>query len=118
MIGNSRPVVAVSGDGAAQYGIHTLYTAARHHLPVTFLTMVNGEYGILRIFGEHLGIEDTPGLDVGGLDYEALALGYGVSTTRTSTIDKLTAALDDAINRPTGPRVVLADITLGVNLKD
>jgi glyoxylate carboligase len=33
-----RPVLAVSGDGSAQYGLQGLYTAASRHLPVQLKT--------------------------------------------------------------------------------
>jgi benzoylformate decarboxylase len=72
-----RPVLAVSGDGGAQYGIQGLYTAISHRLPVTFLILVNREYGILKGFGDYLTTTGVPGLDLEYLDYESLAKGYG-----------------------------------------
>jgi benzoylformate decarboxylase len=111
-----RPVVAVSGDGGAQYGIHALYTAAHRRIPVTFLIMVNGEYGILKGFGAYLGADHVPGLDVGQLDYEALARGYGVPAVRARSVGDLTVALKEAITATDGPHVVIADIQPGVRL--
>ena len=64
----ARPVVAVLGDGAAQYGIAGLWTAAQLRLPVTFLVLRNGGYGALRGFVAQLGSGDAPGLDLPGLD--------------------------------------------------
>jgi benzoylformate decarboxylase len=111
-----RPVVAVSGDGGAQYGIHALYTAAQRRIPVTFLIMVNGEYGILKGFGGYLGADGVPGLDVGQLDYEALARGYGVPAIRVRSAADLTVALKEAVAAVDGPRMVIADIQAGVRL--
>jgi benzoylformate decarboxylase len=111
-----RPVVAISGDGGAQYGLHALYTAAARRIPVTFLIMVNGEYGILKGFGDYLGADGVPGLDVPLLDYEALARGYGVPAARPRTPEELTTALKEAVTATDGPHMVLADIRPGVRL--
>lgn len=111
-----RPVIAVSGDGGAQYGIHALYTAAARHLPVTFIVLVNGEYGILKGFSDHLHAQGVPGLDVAELDYQALARGYGVPATRPETVDELAVALKEAVTAMDGPHMVIADIRPGVRL--
>jgi thiamine pyrophosphate-dependent acetolactate synthase large subunit-like protein len=84
-----RPaVLAVSGDGGAQYGIQGLYTAANHRLPVTFLILVNREYGILKGFGDYLTTTGVPGLDLNYLDYQALAKGYGIPAVQTGRPDE------------------------------
>ena len=48
--GSSRPVVAVIGDGAFQYSIQCLATAAQHKLKVIYVVPCNGEYAILKEF--------------------------------------------------------------------
>ncbi len=55
-----------------------MYTAASRGLPVTFLVLVNHEYGILKGFGDYLTTTGVPGLDLDYLNYEALAKGYGI----------------------------------------
>ncbi|MFD0384772.1 thiamine pyrophosphate-dependent enzyme [Streptomyces stramineus] len=52
-----RPVVAVVGDGSAQYAITALWTAAAYRAPVTFVVPANQEYAILKWFGR---FENTP----------------------------------------------------------
>jgi thiamine pyrophosphate-dependent acetolactate synthase large subunit-like protein len=44
----NRPVLAVSGDGGVMYSIAELATARQHDLPVTWLIVDDGGYGILR----------------------------------------------------------------------
>jgi benzoylformate decarboxylase len=44
----------------------------------------NGTYGALRWFGKVLEVEGVPGLDVPGIDFCALASGYGIASTRAS----------------------------------
>jgi benzoylformate decarboxylase len=100
-----RPVVAVLGDGAAQYGITGLWTAAQHRLPVTFLVLRNGGYGALRGFVDQLGVQNAPGLDLPDLDAVRIAEGYGVPACRISSARELKAALAD-VAAASGPRLV------------
>ncbi|TQM45114.1 benzoylformate decarboxylase [Pseudonocardia cypriaca] len=100
-----RPVVAVLGDGAAQYGITGLWTAAQHRLPVTFLVLRNGGYGALRGFVDQLGVQNAPGLDLPDLDAVRIAEGYGVPACRISGARELKAALAD-VAAAAGPRLV------------
>lgn len=74
-----RPVVAVIGDGSAQYAIPALWTAAAYRVPVTFVVLTNREYAVLKWFagGKHM-----PGLDIGGIDVCSIARGYGVAAHR------------------------------------
>ena len=60
-----KRVLAVSGDGGAMYGIAELATARQHNLPVTWLIVDDGGYGILReymtgAFGSAYGTELCP----------------------------------------------------------
>jgi len=76
-------VLAVSGDGGAMYGIAELAVARQHSLPVTWLIVDDGGYGILReymtdAFGEAFGTElNRP-------DFSALASAFGVPAQSTS----------------------------------
>jgi benzoylformate decarboxylase len=92
-----RPVIGVIGDGSANYAITGLWTAARYHLPATFLILRNEEYGALKWFAGVLGVGNLPGLELGGIDYRALAGGYGMHAVRASGGEELAAALKNAI---------------------
>ncbi|POX57232.1 benzoylformate decarboxylase [Streptomyces sp. Ru71] len=105
----SRPVVAVSGDGSANYGITALWTAARLRLPLTVVLLRNGTYGALRWFGGLLGVPDAPGLDIPGLDFTRIAEGYGVPARHASGTEELRALLSE---RPDGPRLIQVDTAL------
>lgn len=104
-----RPVVAVVGDGSANYGVTALWTAARHRVPVTFVLLRNGTYGALRWFGELLGVPDAPGLDIPGLDFTRVAEGYGVAARHVTGTEELRAVLAE---RPDHPRLVQVDTAL------
>ncbi|WP_103337247.1 benzoylformate decarboxylase [Amycolatopsis sp. CA-126428] len=101
-----RPVVGVIGDGSANYGITALWSAAHYRVPVTFVILRNGVYGALRWFGELLGTPDVPGTEIPGLDFTAIAAGYGVEATTAGDEDDLRAQLKTT---PDGPRLIQVD---------
>ena len=104
-----RRVLAVSGDGGAMYGIAELATARQHNLPVTWLIVDDGGYGILReymtgAFGSAFGTE------LARPDFVALAQAFGVPARETSPAtleDDLSAALAED-----GPNVVVLPAVL------
>ncbi|WP_308282621.1 thiamine pyrophosphate-dependent enzyme [Pseudonocardia nigra] len=100
-----RPVVAVLGDGAVQYGVPGLSTAVQLGLPVTFVVLRNGGYGALRSFVAQLGVADPPGLDLPGLDAVRIAEGYGMPATRIRDGAELAAALACTASTE-GPRLL------------
>lgn len=98
------PVLAVSGDGGAMYGIAELASAVQHGLDVTWLIVDDGGYGILReyltgAFGETIATE------LARPDFAALAAAFGVPAT-VSAVDTVGADLAEALTCP-GPRVVV-----------
>jgi len=108
-LGRRRPVVAVIGDGAFQYGVQALWTAAQHGLPVVFVVPQNREYAILKGFAELERTPGLPGLDLPGLDIAALARGYGCAAQEVSTPADARDAMCEALERQ-GPTVIVAPI--------
>lgn len=104
-----RNVVAVVGDGSANYGITALWTAAQLQLPLTFLVLRNGTYGALRWFADLLDTPGTPGMDVPGIDFVSIARGYGVTARHLPDISALRAALSEPA---AAPRLFEVDTTL------
>jgi len=102
-------VVALIGDGSSHYGIQGLWNAAQLHLPITFVIVNNGGYGAMRSFSELLGFEHTPSMAVAGVDYLALARGYGVAGVRVERRADLHQVLRDGF-RSDGP--VLIDVVI------
>lgn len=111
--GRQRPVFVILGDGAANYSIQALYTAAQQQLPVVFLILRNQEYGILKAFAVHHHISGVPALDLPELDFVSLATGYGCAAFQVTTSDALALALQEALRRP-GPTVLEIPITSDV----
>jgi benzoylformate decarboxylase len=100
-----RPVIALIGDGSANYGITALWTAAQYRIPVVFVILKNGTYGALRWFTQVLDAGETPGLDVPGLDFVAISEGYGVPATAVSTAEDFITALQKGLANP-GPTLI------------
>jgi acetolactate synthase-1/2/3 large subunit len=105
----TRPVLAVSGDGGALYSIAELATARQYDLPVTWLIIDDGGYGILReymtdAFGQATATELTRP------DYAALAESFGVPGIRT-TPETLETDLTKALSTP-GPSVLVLPAVL------
>ncbi|MDQ4006972.1 MAG: thiamine pyrophosphate-binding protein [Actinomycetota bacterium] len=103
------PVLAVSGDGGAMYGLAELATARQHGLDVTWLVVDDGGYGILREFMTD-AFGTATGTELARPDFVALAQSFGVRAVST-TVGRLAEDLADDLSRP-GPGVVVLPAVL------
>ncbi len=108
-LGRRRPVLAVIGDGAFQYTLQALWTAAQHELPVVFVVPQNSEYAILKSFAALDDTRGVAGLDLPGLDIVSLARGYGCTAQEAATPGEVRDAVREAFGRA-GPTVIVAPI--------
>ncbi|SFP48465.1 benzoylformate decarboxylase [Amycolatopsis arida] len=107
-----RKVVAVLGDGSSMYGIQALWTAATEHVPLTCVILDNAQYAAVRILGEAAGSPKVPGVDLGGIDFGALARGMGCAARRVSRPEELAPALTAALADP-APNVLHVEVDPG-----
>jgi benzoylformate decarboxylase len=100
-----RPVLCVSGDGSAMYSIQSLWTAARHELPIVFVILVNREYRVLKhnldIYRHRFDANSDkpyPQMDLGSpqMGFVELAAGMGVPGVRVDEAAKLAPAIAQA----------------------
>ncbi|GAA2614090.1 thiamine pyrophosphate-binding protein [Streptomyces axinellae] len=105
----ARPVLAVSGDGGAMYSIAELATARQYGLPVTWLIVDDGGYGILREYMTD-AFGAATATELARPDFVALAESFGVPAVRTTPED-LSADLAEALAAP-GPSVVVLPAVL------
>jgi benzoylformate decarboxylase len=91
-----RPVIALVGDGSANYSITGLWTAAQQNVPCTLVIVRNGVYEALTDFGVFLHTPDLPGMNLPGIDFVSLAAGYGVPGRRVSNAVEMADALKAA----------------------
>lgn len=103
--GRNRPVIVVIGDGAFQYSVQSLWTAAQQKLPILFVVLCNGEYCILKSFAALQGTPGVPGLDIPNLDIVSLGRGYGCKAQRATTRVEIGEALKAALQSE-GPTVL------------
>ncbi|MEV4536737.1 benzoylformate decarboxylase [Asanoa sp. NPDC049518] len=105
--GDDRPVIGIIGDGSFHYSIQALWTAAQHNLPIVFLAMRNGEYGILKSFAELEHTPGVPGMDLPDLDIAGEARGLGCDTVEVDTIAQLEREFTSALGNNDGPTVIV-----------
>lgn len=110
-IGQGERVLEVSGDGSAMYSIAELVAARQHNVPVTWLIVDDGGYGILREY-----MQDTFGqataTELARPDFEALSESFGVPAVATDA-----AGLEDALRQAwsgDGPNIVVLQTTLKI----
>ena len=94
----SRQVVALLGDGAVHYSVSGLWTAAQHNIPVVFVVARNSEYAALKRFTRLMHAQNTPGLELPGMDIPGIATSYGIQSERVTTLSDLTRAVKDALS--------------------
>lgn len=95
-----RRVFAALGDGCALFGVHGLWIAARHRLPVTAVVFANGEYRTLKQTmtrmkapaaseGRFVGLDLTEP----AIQWPELSRSFGVESVRVSTATGLREAM-------------------------
>jgi benzoylformate decarboxylase len=112
-----RPVVCYSGDGSSMYSIQSLWTAANHKLPLTFIIVNNGGYRIIkqRLLAFH-GDDHYVGMDFidPPVDFTALAKSLGLEAIKITDPGQLKSALKSAFSRP-GAKLIEVVVNNAVN---
>lgn len=103
------PVVALIGDGSANYSITGLWTAAQLKLPCTFVIVRNGVYEALKDYGKFLDTEEVPGMELPAIDFVSIATGYGMAAKRVSNADEFAKVLGSAISSR-GPSLIEVEV--------
>jgi benzoylformate decarboxylase len=103
-----RQVVCYSGDGSAMYSIQSLWTAAHHKLPLTFIIVNNGGYRIIkqRLLAFHAD-DHYVGMDFidPKVDFTGVAKSLGLEAIKITDPGELKSALKSAFGRP-GPKLI------------
>jgi benzoylformate decarboxylase len=105
-----RKVVGICSDGASMYSITSLWTAAHHKIPVTYVTLSNRAYRILKLnMLEYLG-EGAAGREFVAMDlidpelrFDRMAESMGVPSRRVERPEELSDALQEAVGHRDGP---------------
>ncbi|MFT4124201.1 MAG: benzoylformate decarboxylase [Microbacteriaceae bacterium] len=89
----ARRVIALIGDGSANYALPALWTAVRYRVPVVVVVLRNGEYAALRAFAREMTVANAPGIELPGIDFCALARGYGMRAHSAGSAEELAELL-------------------------
>lgn len=109
IMGETGSVLAISGDGGALYGIAELAVAAQHDLPVVWLIVDDGGYGVLREYMQGTFGAATA-TELRRPDYVALAESFGIPAELT-TLEDAPATVARALAAG-GPRVIVLPAVL------
>ena len=114
-LATSQHAVCFVGDGGSLFSIHTIWTAAKHKIPVIFICFVNHEYRILKdLWCAEKGVEFATtnfiGLDFNNpnLDLAAIASGFGARIDRCNEVDNVKTVLDNALSYQ-GPTMIFVE---------
>ena len=107
--GENGAVLAVSGDGGALYGIAELAVAAQHDLPVVWLIVDDGGYGVLREYMEG-AFGAATATELARPNYARLAESFGIAAEET-TLEGAPAAVARALEAGK-PRVIVLSALL------
>jgi acetolactate synthase-1/2/3 large subunit len=99
-----RPVVALIGDGGAQFTLGEIASAVEARVSLIFLVWNNWGYGEIRHFFAQSGVESI-GVDIHTPDFVSLARSFGCSACRAADLDELKRALRRAHREP-GPSLI------------
>lgn len=97
MAAPDRPVVAVTGDGAALYGIQALWSAAHYGVGALFVVLANGRYAVMDRLAESVGAGKAPWPPFPEVSVAGLARSLGCPARRVEDFSDLTAVLDEVI---------------------
>ena len=110
-IGAHQRVLAVSGDGSAMYSLAELAAAKQHAVPVTWLIIDDGGYGVLRAYmTETYG--HTVATELTRPNFARLAAAFDIPATVTSP-QNLQEALHIAWQAD-GPNVIICETRLAL----
>jgi len=92
---SKRPVIALIGDGAAQFTLGEISSAVEAGAPVIFLIWNNHGYGEIQRCFEQSGVEKV-GVDLQTPDFIALGRAFGCAACRAHDLQELERALEQA----------------------
>jgi acetolactate synthase-1/2/3 large subunit len=95
LVDRGRGVVALTGDGGLLMCAGDLLTAAREGLPVIVIVFADESLSLIEIKQQARGLP-AAGVELGAIDWPAVARGMGVEAFSAATGEELDAALEQA----------------------
>lgn len=104
LLERDRPTVATTGDGGLLMCAGELKTVVREGLKILVIVFNDGVLSLIKIKQEQRGYR-TSGVDIGEIDWQALAAAMGLAASRAESEGDLERAVDEWIGRG-GPALV------------
>jgi acetolactate synthase-1/2/3 large subunit len=95
----TKPVIALIGDGAAQFTLGEIASAVDAKAPAIFLIWNNWGYAEIQRYFAESGVESV-GVDLHTPDFVALGKSFGCSASRVGDLEELKNALKEAVENP------------------
>ena len=103
------PVVAISGDGGALFGLSELATAVQYKIPLTTIIFKDNAYGNIRHFQRDVYGGRMIATDLTSPDFVKYAEAFGVQGLRANSPEDLKKELRQAINHE-GPVIIEVEV--------
>ncbi|HEX4568624.1 MAG TPA: thiamine pyrophosphate-dependent enzyme, partial [Vicinamibacterales bacterium] len=108
LVHRKRPVVALTGDGGLLMCSGELLTAVREQLPIVTIVFADDSLSLIEIKQQARKLPPA-GVALGGIDWQAVARGFGVQAFSASNGCELERAIDAALGIR-GPALIEARI--------
>jgi len=95
LLDRERPVVALTGDGGLLMCLGELLTAVREHLPIVTIVFADDSLSLIEIKQQARKLQPA-GVSLGGIDWQAIARGFGVRAFGATNGCELERAIDAA----------------------
>ena len=102
----SRLVIAVSGDGCFLMNSQELAVAAHFNANIIYLVVNNNMYGSVRMHQEQRFPERPYATDLTNPDFSALAVAYGIPSTKVDSQPELDSAFSCMVKDASVPRLI------------
>jgi benzoylformate decarboxylase len=100
-----QPVICIVGDGSSLYAIQALWSAAEYDADLLVIVLNNGGYAALKGIAKKQDIGRIDGVDIGHMDFVAIAEAQGCHAERCEDGTELSSCLEELLRRK-GPRLL------------
>lgn len=107
-----QPHICLIGDGAWQMSSHEIGVAVQYELPILFIVLNDGAYGMVK-FGQRMSEAESIGWQLNAVDFAALAIAQGANGAIINSPDELERLDLNAIFSGSKPMVL--DVRIDAN---
>jgi len=100
-----KPVISIMGDGSSLYAIQSLWSAAEYDADLLVVILNNGGYAALKGIADKTNAARVAGVDIGHIDFVAIARAQGCHAERCEKGADLAPQLRNLLSMK-GPRLL------------